>query len=79
MKAINYAPTPRSVEIQLNGIHVSGAAKVTTLASADLNAENSFDHPTAVTPESSTLEVRTGANAVLLRPYSVTVYRIPAQ
>ena len=79
VKAINYAPTPRSVEIQLNGIHVSGAAKVTTLASADLNAENSFDHPTAVTPESSTLEVRTGANAVLLRPYSVTVYRIPAQ
>jgi len=79
VKAINYSPTPRPAEIRLNGIHVSGAAKVTTLASADLNAENSFDHPTAVAPESSTVEVKAGTNAVVLRPYSVTVYRIPAQ
>jgi alpha-L-arabinofuranosidase len=79
VKAINYSPTPRPAEIRLNGIHVSGTAKVTTLASTDLNAENSFDHPTAVAPESSTLDLRAGTNAVLLRPYSVTVYRIPAQ
>ena len=77
VKAINYASTPRPAEIRLNGIHSSGTAKVTTL-SADLNAENSFDHPTAVTPESSTLEVRAGIVAVQLRPYSATVYRIPA-
>jgi alpha-N-arabinofuranosidase len=79
LKAINYSATPRPAQIRLNGIHLSGAAKVITLASADLNAENSFDHPTAVAPESSTLEVRTGTIAVQLRPYSVTVYRIPAQ
>jgi len=79
LKAINYSATPRPAQIRLNGIHLSGAAKVITLASADLNAENSFDHPTAVAPESSTLEVRTGTIAVQLRPYSVTVCRIPAQ
>jgi alpha-N-arabinofuranosidase len=79
VKTINYSPIPRPAEIRLNGIHLSGATKVTTLASTDLNAENSFDHPTAVAPESSTLEVRAGTNAVLLRPYSVTVYRIPTQ
>jgi len=79
VKAVNFASTPRQAEIRLNGINPSGTAKVTTLASNDLNAENSLDHPTAVAPESSTIEVRSGTIPVQLRPYSVTVYRIPAQ
>ena len=79
LKVINYSPNTTPAEIRLNGISPSGTAKVTTLASADLNAENSFDHPTAVAPESSTIEVRSGIISVQLRPYSVTIYRIPAQ
>ena len=79
VKAINYAPTPRSAEIRLNGIHPSGTAKVITLESADLNVENSFDHPTTLAPQSSTLDVSSGTIPVELRPYSVNVYRIPAQ
>ncbi len=79
VKAINFAATPRQAEIRLNGVNPSGTAKVTTLASNDLNAENSLDHPTAVAPESSTIELRSGAIPVQLRPYSVTVYRIPAR
>jgi len=78
VKAVNFAANPRQAEIRLNGINPSGTAKVTTLASNDLNAENSFDHPTAVAPESSTIELRSGTIPVQLRPYSVTVYRIPA-
>jgi alpha-N-arabinofuranosidase len=79
VKAVNFAASPRQAEIRLNGINPSGTAKVTTLASNDLNAENSLDHPTAVAPESSTIELRSGTIPVQLRPYSVTVYRIPAQ
>jgi alpha-L-arabinofuranosidase len=79
VKAINHSPDPRRAEIKLNGSHASGTAKVTTLGSADLNAENSFDHPTAVAPESTTLAVKNGSLSVQLRPYSLTVYRIPAQ
>ncbi|HEY6374107.1 MAG TPA: alpha-L-arabinofuranosidase C-terminal domain-containing protein, partial [Edaphobacter sp.] len=79
VKVINFSPTPRPAEIRLNGISPSGTAKITTLESADLKAENSFDHPTAVSPVSSTLDVKNGAIPVQLRPYSVTVYRIPAQ
>ncbi len=79
LKVINHSATPRSAQIRLNGVAVSGTAKVTTLASADLNAENSFDHPTAVAPESSTVDVRNGTISVQLRPYSLAVYRIPAQ
>jgi len=79
VKAINYAPTARPAEIRLSGTTPSGQAKVTILQSADLNAENSFDHPEAVAPESSTLDVKSPTIPVQLRPYSLTVYRIPLQ
>jgi alpha-N-arabinofuranosidase len=79
VKTVNFASTPRQAEIRLSGINPSGTVKVTTLASSDLNAENSLDHPMAVAPESSTIELRSGTIPVQLRPYSITVYRIPAQ
>jgi alpha-N-arabinofuranosidase len=79
VKVINNTPNTRPAEIKLNGIHPTGTAKVTTLQSADLSAENSFDHPTAVAPESYALAVRSGTVAVQLRPFSVNVYRIPAE
>ncbi len=79
VKVINNSPAARPAEIRLTGIHPSGTAKVITLGSTDLSAENSFDHPTAVAPQSSTLDVRSGTISVQLRPYSLTVYRIPAQ
>jgi alpha-N-arabinofuranosidase len=77
VKAINVSATAKAVEIDLNGARASGTAKVTTLESADLNAENSFDHPTNVSPKYSTLEVKAGKIAVQLDPYSVTIYRMP--
>src|ERR1017187_877468 len=43
LKVINYATTSRQAEIRLNGIRPSGIARVTTLTSADLSAENSFE------------------------------------
>jgi alpha-N-arabinofuranosidase len=77
VKAINNTAADRPVEIQLKGINPSGMARVTTLGNADLNAENSFEHPTLVAPESSTLAVKSGTVPVHLHPYSLTVYRIP--
>jgi alpha-N-arabinofuranosidase len=79
LKAVNYSPTARSAEIKLNGINPSGTAKVITLESADLAAENSFDQPTAISPKSSTLELKSATIPVQLPPYSITVYRIPAK
>ena len=79
LKVINYATTSRQAEIRLNGIRPSGIARVTTLTSADLSAENSFEHPSAVSPESSTMDVTSAVIPVQLRPYSVNIYRFPAQ
>jgi alpha-N-arabinofuranosidase len=79
VKAINVTASSRPAEIVLTGADRSGTAKVTTLESADLNAENSFEHPTAVAPRPSTAEVKSGKLAVQLPPYSVNVYRIAMQ
>jgi alpha-L-arabinofuranosidase len=79
VKAINYSPNAREAEIRLSGMHAAGTGKATILASTDLAAENSFEHPKAVAPESSSFEVKSGAITVQLRAYSLNVYRIPIQ
>ncbi len=79
LKVVNYAAAPRRAEIRLKGLNADGTAKITTLESADLKVENSFDHPTAVSPASSTVDEKSGTVAVQLAPYSVTVYRVPAK
>jgi alpha-N-arabinofuranosidase len=79
VKAINVSGSAKPVEIDLNGINPSGAAKVTTLEGADLKSENSFDQPKNVSPKYSTLETKSGKLPVQLDPYSLTVYRVPVR
>lgn len=76
VKAINTTAS-LVAEIQLGGVSAAGTAQVTTIQSADLAAENSFEHPTAVAPVASTIQVAGSTIAVRLPANSVTVYRIP--
>jgi alpha-N-arabinofuranosidase len=77
VKAVNASGAPKTAEIRLNNASLAGTAKVITLTSADLDAENSFEHPTAVAPQASTLDFQSGVLRVELSPYSVNVFRIP--
>ena len=77
--AVNTTAAPTPAQIQLAGLTSSATVQVTTLASPDLTAENSFDHPTAVAPANSTTQLNSGAIAAQLPAYSVTVYRVPMQ
>jgi alpha-N-arabinofuranosidase len=77
LKVVNVMPAARWVGIRLGDTRISGTAKVTTLESADLNAENSFAKPGAVSPRMSTAEVRSGWLGVKLGASSVSVFRIP--
>jgi alpha-L-arabinofuranosidase len=79
VKAINTGSADRQAKIRIDGINASGTVKVTTLQSADQQGENSFDHPTAIAPVTSTLEVKSGEISATLLRHSVTVYRVPAQ
>ncbi len=79
VKAINYSPNARPAQIKLQGMSTSGTAKVTTLQSPDLKTENTFDRPKAIAPVMSNLEVKSGMINTQVLPYSLTVYRIPAE
>ena len=74
---VNAKPEARPVRIDLGGAVVGTAAKVTTLASSDLAAENTLEKPEKVAPKSSTVALAAGPIAVTLEANSVTVYRIP--
>jgi alpha-N-arabinofuranosidase len=78
VKAINNSAADRQAKIHLNGMSSSGTAKVIVLQSADLEGENSFDHPTAIAPAASAIDIKSGEILADLPPYSVSVYRIPA-
>jgi alpha-N-arabinofuranosidase len=77
LKAVNDTSADRSAKIRLRGLRAFGTANVTTLQSADPEGENSFDHPKAIAPIASTLNVSSGDISAHLLPYSVTVFRMP--
>jgi alpha-N-arabinofuranosidase len=75
VKAVNVTGEARAAEIRLEGTGANGTARVTTLAN-DPAAENSFDHPTEVSPVTSAVDIRAGRIAAELKPYSLTVFRV---
>jgi alpha-N-arabinofuranosidase len=77
LKVVNYASVGRTGTIQLGETPASGTVKITTLSSADLTAENSLAHPKNIAPESTTISANSVPISLDLRPYSVTVLRIP--
>lgn len=76
---VHNAASSERAEIRLDGSAVTGMAKVTLLHSDDLDAENSFEHPRNVAPESSIAAVHAGVLSIDLLPWSVQVYRVAMQ
>jgi alpha-N-arabinofuranosidase len=79
VKAINTTANARPAMLRLQGGSVSGAAKVTTLSSTGLDAENSYESPKNVAPVESTMALTGTETSVELKPYSFTVFRIPVR
>lgn len=77
VKVVNATPSARDALVELHGATPVGAVAVTTLASADLAAENSLARPTALAPVQSTLPSRADGVPVRLGAYSLVVLRIP--
>jgi alpha-N-arabinofuranosidase len=77
IKAVNVAKTARPVQIALEGVSGMKEGQSTVLASADLKAENSMDHPTQVAPTESKITGNRSTIQANLKPYSLTVLRLP--
>ena len=77
IKAVNVANAARPVQIALEGVSGVKEGQLIVLASADLKAENNLDHPTQVAPAESKITGDHSTVRVDLKPYSVTVLRLP--
>lgn len=79
VKVINHSAESRQAVINVSGAKVGAKAKVITLASKDLEAENSLEEPRKVAPVESSQDLSSGDLPVTVAPWSFTVYRIPVQ
>jgi len=78
LKAVNATGSTRAVEISLEGVRGSnGRARLITLSSQDLKAENTLDEPQHVSPTARDIEISSPKVHLDLGPNSVTVLRLP--
>ena len=80
LKLVNYSGSPRPVSIDLAGakkLDKTGHAQ--TLASADLQTQNSLQDPKKLAPQESTFAVKGSTLTYTLAPNSFTVLRVAAR
>jgi alpha-L-arabinofuranosidase len=77
VKTVNVTNAARRVQIALEGVSGIKEGQSTILASADLKAENNLDHPMQVAPAGSKITAGHSTVQTDLKPYSVTVLRLP--
>jgi len=77
VKVVNSEAAAKPVRLAIEGAATRGDARLTVLASADLQAENSIDQPTRVAPVESRVPLGAGDLRLELQPQSVTVVRLP--
>jgi alpha-L-arabinofuranosidase len=78
VKAVNSGGGEKAVRISL-GATAKGPARAMVLASGDLKAENSLDHPLQVAPVERAIPASGSDVEMVLPAYSLTVVRVPIQ
>ncbi|MGI4834342.1 MAG: alpha-L-arabinofuranosidase C-terminal domain-containing protein [Janthinobacterium lividum] len=80
VKLVNYSSSPRPISISLAGAKGLGkTGRAQTMASADLQTQNSLQEPKKLVPQESTFAVKGSTLSYTLAPNSFTVLRVPAK
>jgi alpha-N-arabinofuranosidase len=80
VKLVNYSGSPRPVSINLAGAKGLGkTGRAQTMASADLQTQNSLTEPRKLAPQESTFAVKGSTLTYTLAPNSFTVLRVAAK
>lgn len=76
VKLVNTSANEKEVELSLKGVRINSDATMLVLQDNDLQAENSFENPTKISPESENVEADNDEVEVTLKPYSVNILRL---
>jgi alpha-N-arabinofuranosidase len=80
VKLVNYSASPRPVSISLAGAKgLAKTGRAQTMASADLQTQNSLQEPRKLAPQESTFAVKGSTLTYTLAPNSFTVLRVAAK
>ena len=80
VKLVNYSASPRPVSISLAGAKDLGkTGRAQTMASEDLQTQNSLKEPKKLAPQESTFTVKGSTLTYTLAPNSFTVLRVAAK
>ncbi len=76
VKLVNATAQEQSIDLDIQGIDQLGESGIlTVLKSSDLNTENSFDNPVAISPEELSVDL-SGGSSITAAPYSLSVLRV---
>ncbi|ABQ06130.1 alpha-L-arabinofuranosidase C-terminal domain-containing protein [Flavobacterium johnsoniae] len=76
VKLVNTAATNQEVSIDLKGAKLGSKGSVISLASGNLQDENTFVEPRKISPKQSEYKVTKGSQQLTLPAYSVTVLKL---
>ena len=76
VKLVNTAATNQEVSIDLKGAKLGSKGSVISLASGNLQDENTFAEPRKISPKQSEYKVTKGSQQLTLPAYSVTVLKL---
>lgn len=78
VKVVNAYSNEVPIEIGLNTASLTGnTVALTTLSAPSLTAENSFENPKEYLPVTGKIQLPSGSDTFLLKPYSINILRIP--
>ncbi|PKB16480.1 alpha-L-arabinofuranosidase C-terminal domain-containing protein [Flavobacterium sp. 5] len=76
VKLVNTSAKAQDISIDLKGTKLESKGKIITLASSDLNDENSFSNPKKLSPKESEYTLKGEKAALNLPAYSVTILKL---
>lgn len=76
IKIVNTSKDEQKTEFAVNGIKTGTKGSLTMLQSDDLDAVNSLDNPSAISPAKSDMEFKDSHIKLNLRPYSFNILRV---
>ena len=79
IKLVNVAGHKQNTSLEITGVALANEAGMIELSSDSMAAENSFENPVNIAPESNTFEVSGNTIPVILSPQSLSVIKVKYQ
>ncbi|MCM4157300.1 alpha-L-arabinofuranosidase C-terminal domain-containing protein [Gramella sp. AN32] len=75
IKLVNTSSSEKEIEMDIKGVRLNESGEMLTLQTSDLSAENSFEKPKNISPQTQNVKLKGRELEVDLKPYSVNIIK----